>query len=259
MSTMVQEVVRRCRNTRASLPWDEYHAPILTDFCRKMARSGYSQEYRSEVVRAGVAGYEMQLAASRAGKKPLFRPREWRKEERRKKKLVNKAAWYRPADAVGFYPATPRGELAKDIGKVLEEEGGRLGMKLRAVESGGVSLKRQLVRPDLKSGEPCGRPNCVLDRCSGGAGGPHNSPSVVYRGTCKLCGLEEISSEYWGESGFSGHHRCQNHEKEVEKREEGNAFAKHLANFHPDHQGDITAFDIQVMSTFKKPLERKKN
>ena len=52
--------------------------------------------------------------------------------------------------------------------------------------------------------------------------------------------------------------RCQKHEKEVERRDEGNAFAKHLANFHPDHQGDITAFDIQVMATFKKPLPRKK-
>ena len=159
---------------------------------------------------------------------------------------------------MGFYPATPRGELAKEIGQVLEEEGQRLGMNLRAVESGGVSLKRQLVRPDLKAGEPCGRPNCVLDRVSGGAGGPHNTPGCVYRGTCKLCGAVIISSKYWGESGFSAYHRCQKHEKEVERRDEGNAFAKHLANFHPDHQGDITAFDIQVMATFKKPLPRKK-
>ena len=85
------EIIRK-ETSRASLPWDEYHAPILTDFCRKMARSGYSQEYLSEVVTAGVASYERQLAASRAGEKPLFRPREWRKEERRKKKL-NLRGW----------------------------------------------------------------------------------------------------------------------------------------------------------------------
>ena len=88
-----------------------------------------------------------------------------------------------------------------------EEEGSRIGLNLRAIETGGLSIGKQLVRPDLKAGEPCGRPGCVLDRCSGGAGGPHNVPSVVYRGTCKLCGLVEVTSEYWGESAFSGGYR----------------------------------------------------
>ena len=37
-------------------------------------------------------------------------------------------------------------------------------MNLRAVETGGTSLARQLVRADLKAGEPCGRPGWVLDR-----------------------------------------------------------------------------------------------
>ena len=110
--------------------------------------------------------------------------------------MVRRAAWYRPADAVGFFPPTPRGELVNNIAKVLKEEGSRIGLNLRAIETGGLSIGKQLVRPDLKAGEPCGRPGCVLDRCSGGAGGPHNVPSVVYRGTCKLCGLIEVTSEY---------------------------------------------------------------
>ena len=41
-------------------------------------------------------------------------------------------------------------------------------------------------------------------------------------------------------------------------RKETNAFAKHLALYHPDHQGDITNFDIQVMGIFQKPLTRQK-
>ena len=110
--------------------------------------------------------------------------------------MIKRAAWYRPADSVGFYPPTPRGELVSKIGKVLQEEGLRINMNLRAVETGGLSIGKQLVKPDLRAGEPCGRPGCVLDRCSGGAGGPHNVPSVVYRGICKLCGEEEVTSEY---------------------------------------------------------------
>ena len=118
----------------------------------------------------------------------LQRPRGWRKEERRKEKILKKSSWYRPADVVGFYPASPRGELASEIKKILCEEGKRINMDLRLRETGGPSLARLLVKPDLKAGEPCGRPGCVLDQLSGGQGGPHNKASALYHGVCKLCG-----------------------------------------------------------------------
>ena len=76
------------------------------------------------------------------GQKPLFRPRAWQKEERRRKKMVRKAAWYRPADCVGFYPPTPRGELVSEINEMLKEEGRRIKVNLRAVETGGPSIDK---------------------------------------------------------------------------------------------------------------------
>ena len=44
----------------------------------------------------------------------------------------------------------------------------------------------------------------------------------------------------------------------MKKRDPGNAFAKHLALYHPEAQGDISNFTIKVLSTFKKPLPRQK-
>ena len=124
---------------------------------------------------------------------------------------------------------------------------------------GRISIGKQLVKPDLRAGEPCGRPGCVLDRCSSGAaGGPHNVPSVVYRGVCKICGEEEVSSEYWGESAFSGGFRIGMHEDDVRTKKEANAFYKHLEIFHPNVQGTIEDFDIQVQSVHKKTLSRQK-
>ena len=101
---------------------------------------------------------------------------------------------------------------------MLEEEGKRIRMVLKSREKEGVSLAQQLVRPDLRSGEPCGRPGCVLDRTSGGAGGPHNVTSAVYQGTGNLCGLIEEEAEYIGETGSSAYHRCLKHEEEVKNR-----------------------------------------
>ena len=99
---------------------------------------------------------------------------------------------------------------------------------------------------------------CVLDSTSGGGGGPHNVPSTLYRGECKLCEAQGVTGEYWGESGFSGFHRCERHRAEVSSRKDSNAFAKHLALYHPNEQGDIENFKIQVESVFKKPLTRQK-
>ena len=172
--------------------------------------------------------------------------------------MVRKTSWYRPADCVGFYPPTPRGELNQEINKVLREEGKRIGFNLKAIETGGVSLSKMLVKPDLKRGEPCGRPGCVLDLTSGGAGGPHNVASCLYKGSCNLCEARGESGHYWGESGFCGSHRIKQHEVDVVNRKETNAFAKHLALFHPDEQGNIGNFNIQVESLFKKPLTRQK-
>ena len=41
-------------------------------------------------------------------------------------------------------------------------------------------------------------------------------------------------------------------------RKDTNAFAKHLALFHPNEQGDIENFNITVEAVFKKPLTRQK-
>ena len=84
MNTLTQEVIRRLRNTRNTLPWSQFQAPILTEFSKKMARSGYPEGYRLEVIKSGILGFERQLEADRNGQKPLFRPREWQKEERRR-------------------------------------------------------------------------------------------------------------------------------------------------------------------------------
>ena len=43
--------------------------------------------------------------------------------ERRREKILKKSSWYRPADVVGFYPASPRGELASETKNILCEEG----------------------------------------------------------------------------------------------------------------------------------------
>ena len=95
-----------------------------------------------------------------------------------RKKNIAKAAWYRPADTVVFIPATPGGKLTEKLRDVLQEEGKRLNLNIKAVEQGGISLKRKLTGADLKVGEVCGQPDCVLCE-SGIKGGCHRRAGVV--------------------------------------------------------------------------------
>ena len=183
---------------------------------------------------------------------PLHCPRSWDQENRRRKKLLTKTAWYRPHNAVGFFPATPRRELATKIKEIVSEETARLGLNVKVVETGGVSLKNKLVKLDLTG---CNFPGCLL--ClSGEKGGSHTRRGPVYTGKCKICGEKGLTAEYHGESGFSAYNRFLSHEQSVNMENENNAFTKHLEMFHPERRRDMSVFKIKVVKTFTKCLDR---
>ena len=66
-------------------------------------------------------------------------------------------------------PATPGGQLANRIQDIVTKEASRLNLFAKIVDSGGVSIKHQLVRADLTG---CFYADCYL--CgSGTKGGSH--------------------------------------------------------------------------------------
>ena len=256
--TLVQEGIRVLRNTRPSLH-PEMRVGLLEDLAQRMRISGYPEDFRRSVLEAAVGGYEGQVAAAERGEKPLYRPRGWQEANRRKSKMLKKASWYRPADFVLFVPATPGGKLANACREVLEEEGGRLDMKGRVVERGGVQLSRQLVQTDLAAGTSCTAPQCLP--CTNGkkpgrGGLKHHRAGALYRGVCKICRERNILSEYWGETGDSAYGRGLDHQEDVLKKRLTNAFAKHLNIHHPEREGDINAFEFDLVQNFVKPAPR---
>ena len=61
---------------------------------------------------------------------------------------------------------------------------------------------------------------------------------------------------YTGESGFSGYERLADHQKDIRKKDQSNAFAKHLREDHPEVEGGDSTFNFDVVRTFRKPMER---
>ena len=166
---------------------------------------------------------------------------------------MTKTSWYRPFNAILFVPATPNGELQKTIQKIVTEEAARLNLTAKVVESGGVSLKQQLVKTDLTG---CFYPDCYLCE-SDSKGGSHTKSGVHYSGVCVLCAENGTISRYDGESGRSGYWRATKfHKNDILTNSDKNAFSKHLQIFHPDHIREPKAFKLKVESTHSKYLER---
>jgi len=63
-------------------------------------------------------------------------------------------------------------------------------------------------------------------------------------------------ARYWGESGDSGYCRTLQHLKAIERREEENAFAKHLAIYHKEREGDREAFKFTLEEVHSQPFTR---
>ena len=252
--TLVQKGVTMLRNTRRELH-HQLRVPLMEQLAETMMVSGYPEDYRRGVIESAVACYERQVAASDRGEVPLYRLRDWQAPARRRKRLLGKMAWYRPADTVLRVPCTPGAALATAVREVVEEEGARLGLKVKVQEGSGVALRRSVVSGDLGAGQPCPQGDCPLCNTGEGRGGlRHHRSGAVYRGDCTLCG--ERVARYWGESGDSGYTRTLQHVSVVERKEEDNAFAKHLAIHHGEREGDTGAFQFRLEEVHSQPLSR---
>ena len=250
-NSLAQEGIRRLRNTSRHLPW-EMKADILSDFSHKLMLSGYDEKFRLDIIQSAVTGYERQCERADNGGTPLYRSRSYQENERRKKKLLTKTAWYRPSDAVIFIPATPGAELAKKVQSVVTEEGARIGMAVKVVVTGGKSMKQHLVRMDLTG---CYYPDCLLCE-SGEVGASHTRSGVHYSGVCKLCAENGVVARYDGESGRSGYYRTKQHKSDISNCRTSNAFAKHLELFHPTEVRKPETFSFKSEGVYKKCLER---
>ena len=193
--------------------------------------SGYSEKWRLDTMKSAINGYNKKCAQADAGIRPLHRPRSFETEKRRQEKLMSTTSWYRPHNAVGFYPSTPNQEL---------------------IETGGVNWKSQAVKLDLTG---CTFPGCWPCE-SGETGGSHTRRGPVYSATCTICARDDIKASYDGESGFSAYNRFERHKADIRNKNTSNAFARHLDKYHQDRLQDHSVFKVKVEKTFKKCLDR---
>ena len=116
------------RNTHPDLPWSTT-VSNLNHFSNRMRLSGYNQEFRYQVIKSGVEGYEKMFEIEKSGRRPVNRPRTWEEDKRQRKKELEKRNWFRKGgyQIPLFVPHTPGGELVRRMKK--KEAENNLGKK----------------------------------------------------------------------------------------------------------------------------------
>ena len=270
--SLTQEVVRILRNTKTTLP-DDIKNGFLSEFSLRMKESGYSERFRLEVITSGVAGFEKQLARAADNICPLYRPKGYKAEERRRKKLISKRSWYKPFTTVLFCPPSPGSQLAKELRKVVEEETRGKEWTVKVIERAGLKLQHQV--PGLKEPSSCNKEDCFIH--STGGKGSCRREGLVYRGFCITCKEKGPSSEvdrdgrvrmlggervslksiYWGESSFNGYIRGKQHLEALRKpnQHQENAFVRHREDCHKGEEAEVR-YKMEVVRCYARAMDR---
>ena len=87
-----------------------------------LKNSGYSKNFRAEVLMSGLAGYRKILAADKSGVRPMYRLKKWQVTARRKDKQKKQKNWLGKFwKSCIFVPPTPGSVLKKEMQRKEEE------------------------------------------------------------------------------------------------------------------------------------------
>ena len=263
---LTQECLRRLRNTKVELG-RETQVKYLNEFMLKLKNSGYSIEYRKQILCSAQKAFEEMIKNDKEGIKPLFRGREWNIKERKQQKENNKLNWYKNGGknpnqveykSVLFVPVTKGGALARELKKREEEVNKYCNERIKIIEDGGIKLKDFLVKKDPFPNAKCQKKKCMI--CSSETTDsvkiPCNSNNIGYQLKCDTCITKNKIRIYEGESSRSARIRGEEHAREFKNQKINSVLFKHKQN---EHQNEEMKFSMEITRKFKDPLTRQAN
>ena len=205
-TTFTQEVIRRLLRTRKEQCCSKKQQ-ILGEYMQILKNSGYTAQFRKEVLYSGLKGYNNIFSDHQNGTKPMYRSKEWQKTSRRLAKKSKSKNWLGSFKSCIFVPPTPGSEL-KTIMQNIEKDmrpGGREKWPIKIIETSGKTLESVLVKADPFQGNKCLDPKCLPNK------NPKNQiycrrNNIGYKIPCKIC-----PAAYIGETGENMHTHAKSH------------------------------------------------
>ena len=235
-TVLTQECLRIMMNCHESIGWEKI-SEHLTYFMARMQAGGYNKSFRFQVLKLAIHAYESKREEERSGRAPMYRAREWRRNERRREREKKKKEWYKKGgkESVMFVPATPDSELRKR----MQEEIDREGFEIRIVEKSGTKLVRMLQRNNPFRQKTCrDMQRCMV--CKEGKGGACRDSGVTYKINCLGGDTDELGGMcvgfYQGETDRNMFSRGGEHQDDLDNRRESSVLWKHCVEKHQSIQ-----------------------
>ena len=246
-SVHTQEVLRRIMNCSRRLPWRWETAPNVTEYMVRMKEAGYSEGYRRRVLMAAIKIYDQKIEDERKGVRPLFRPKTWNKEERRKEKETKKKEWATKKGHIApiFVPATPGGGLAREMRDIADREA-KYGIHFNIMEVGGRTLKSEIQRSNPTATPGCNKSDCLGCKEGRGKGGKCHKNNINYKVECQIC-----KGVYIGETSKNLYTRTIQH---CQNKDEKKSFMK--KHSQEQHRGEEEKYTAKTTHTNKDCLTR---
>jgi hypothetical protein len=252
-STLIQETVRRLVNTNKFVSKTE-KVNIMQRYARKLQISGYPLAYRRSIISAAYSIYKDKITADDNGSRPLYRNKQWNKENRKLKKEIEPKTWYSDENKTHHAPLildpTKGGTLAKKLDEICKRETKISGLRIKVVERGGQRLSSVCGSNPTKT-PGCKRENCII--CNGENPGQCAELGPIYAVQCIQCDEAGSKSIYIGESGKSGFLRSLDHIKAIRTLDPKNALGKHCIVQHGGQHIDIK---MRILAVHKKCIMR---
>lgn len=261
---LTQEGLRRLRNTKAELG-QNVQKMHLDKYMLKLKNSGYPCKYRTQILDSILKAHKKMLEDDMDGIKPLYRNREWNRDERIKKKAENKLNWYKnPKNSeinytsVLLVPVTKNGELVKEVKKREQEINKYSDERIKIVEEGGTKVKDMLVKKNPFPNKNCEVKKCLMctSEIPDKPNIPCNSENVGYKLVCETCKSRGVTKVYDGETSRSARIRGAEHLRNFKNEREDSAMYKHKMSEHPN---EAMNFSMQILKKFRDPLSRQAN
>ena len=223
------------------MDWKLDITPVLTGYMARMMKAGYPQRYRRDALCRSLRIYDKMVEDDLTGKRPLYRPKEYERIQRRQQKQKKKTNWSNRGGFIApiFVPPTPNGDLARELKDIAEREA-EAGVLFRIVETGGRSIKSMVQRSNPTSTLGCDMAACLPCRTGPGDGGNCRGSGVNYQVECQLCppGKKSI---YHGETARNLFTRGGEHEASYRGQLEKSFMHMHQAKTHSNAPGSYIA------------------
>ena len=215
-------------------------------FMLRMQFSVYSSSFRYQVLNSTLAAYNRVLSRDVDGNRPMYRPKEWNREERLKLKKGKKVNWYKQGgfESVIFVPATPRSALQKSYQEVVRDS----GIKIRVVERAGRTVKTFLQRSNPFRTQFCDKEDCFV--CISGGKGDCRASGVTYEISCVQCKTidQPVRYKYIGETARNAYSRGKEHLAGLRNKSKTSCLWEHCRDIHC---GEVVNFQMSVLKRYK--------